>query len=59
MSMESSLARENQVLSVFDFDGTLTIHDSFIPFLRLIFGIRAFARKFARLSLTTLRCMSK
>ncbi len=31
-----------RMLSVFDFDGTLTRHDSFIPFLRFAFGNRAF-----------------
>ncbi len=29
---------KSSVLSVFDFDGTLTHHDSFIPFLRFAFG---------------------
>ena len=27
-----------KVLSVFDFDGTLTHHDSFVPFLKFAFG---------------------
>ena len=31
---------KSSVLSVFDFDGTLTHHDSFIPFLRFAFGKR-------------------
>ncbi len=35
---------KSSVLSVFDFDGTLTHHDSFIPFLRFAFGKRYFAR---------------
>ena len=34
---------KSRVLSVFDFDGTLTHHDSFIPFLRFAFGKRYFA----------------
>ena len=34
---------KSSVLSVFDFDGTLTHHDSFIPFLRFAFGKRYFA----------------
>ncbi|MFJ5157813.1 HAD family hydrolase [Pantoea sp. NPDC088449] len=59
MSMDSPLPRANQVLSVFDFDGTLTIHDSFIPFLRFSFGKRVFARKLTKLMLPTLRCMRK
>lgn len=29
-------------LSIFDFDGTLTYHDSFVPFLRFAFGNRRF-----------------
>ncbi len=33
---------QSRMLSVFDFDGTLTRHDSFIPFLRFAFGNRAF-----------------
>lgn len=48
-----------KVLSVFDFDGTLTHHDSFIPFLRFAFGKRVFARRMVRLALPTLRCMRK
>lgn len=34
-----------KTLSVFDFDGTLTYHDSFIPFLKFAFGRRKFARR--------------
>ncbi|MCZ9677424.1 HAD-IB family hydrolase, partial [Pseudomonas aeruginosa] len=30
--------REVRFLSVFDFDGTLTYRDSFVPFLRFAFG---------------------
>lgn len=43
-------------LSVFDFDGTLTKHDSFVPFLRFAFGKRVFARRMVRLALPTLKC---
>lgn len=37
-----------QQLSIFDFDGTLTWRDSFVPFLRFAFGNRRFALKMAR-----------
>jgi HAD superfamily hydrolase (TIGR01490 family) len=43
-----------KVLSVFDFDGTLTRHDSFVPFLRFAFGRRAFAMRLAKLTLSSL-----
>ncbi len=47
------------VLSVFDFDGTLTRHDSFVPFLRFAFGNRYFIRKVMKMTLPTLRCMRR
>lgn len=37
-------------LSIFDFDGTLTWRDSFVPFLRYAFGNYYFARKLMRTS---------
>lgn len=46
-------------LSVFDFDGTLTKHDSFVPFLRFAFGKRVFARRMVRLALPTLKCVGR
>lgn len=54
MSDHSSCSRK--VLSVFDFDGTLTYHDTFIPFLRFTFGKYRFSRKIIRLVLPTLQC---
>ena len=33
------------ILAVFDFDGTLTHRDSFVPFLRYAFGNYVFMRK--------------
>ncbi|STU47255.1 HAD family hydrolase [Klebsiella pneumoniae] len=48
-----------RMLSVFDFDGTLTRHDSFIPFLRFAFGNRVFSRRIVSMALPTLRCMGK
>ncbi|CAK9885509.1 MAG: hypothetical protein XXXJIFNMEKO3_01909 [Candidatus Erwinia impunctatus] len=48
-------SQTKKVLSVFDFDGTLTHHDSFIPFLRFAFGNRAFAKKMVRLTVPSLR----
>lgn len=48
-----------RMLSVFDFDGTLTRHDSFIPFLRFAFGNRVFSRRIVTMALPTLRCLGK
>lgn len=36
--------------SVFDFDGTLTYRDSFVPFLRFAFGNRVFVRRMVRMA---------
>ena len=38
-----------QVLAAFDFDGTLTYQDSFVPFLRFAFGNRLFAMRLLRM----------
>ncbi|WP_256675966.1 HAD-IB family phosphatase [Pseudomonas sp. SCB32] len=46
---------EARVLSVFDFDGTLTRHDSFIPFLWFAFGGIGFLRRLPRLVLPCLK----
>ncbi len=59
MSMDLQMHSDSKVLSVFDFDGTLTFHDSFIPFLRFAFGRRFFARRLVRMAFPTLRCMRK
>jgi len=48
-----------RMLSVFDFDGTLTRHDSFVPFLRFAFGYRTFSRRIVTMTLPALRCMGK
>ena len=42
------------MLSAFDFDGTLTYHDSFVPFLRFAFGNRLFAMRLLRMIPATL-----
>ncbi|KAF1052985.1 MAG: hypothetical protein GAK43_01648 [Stenotrophomonas maltophilia] len=47
------------VLSVFDFDGTLTRHDSFVPFLRYAFGKREFLRRLLHLVLPSLRYVAR
>lgn len=47
------------VLSVFDFDGTLTRHDSFVPFLRFAFGNRIFALKLISLAVPSLQHLAK
>lgn len=51
--------QEKQILSVFDFDGTLTYHDSFIPFLKFAFGRRQFTAKILRLVGPSLRCFRR
>ncbi|EKT53588.1 HAD family hydrolase [Providencia sneebia] len=54
--MPENINHSVNVLSVFDFDGTLTYHDSFIPFLKFAFGKYHFSRKIIRLVLPTLKC---
>lgn len=48
-----------QVLSVFDFDGTLTRHDSFVPFLLFAFGKRAFVARALRMLPACVRYLGK
>jgi HAD superfamily hydrolase (TIGR01490 family) len=50
---------EARVLSVFDFDGTLTHRDSFVPFLKFAFGQRAFSLRMARLVLPSLGYLAR
>jgi HAD superfamily hydrolase (TIGR01490 family) len=57
--MDTEASRTTQVLSVFDFDGTLTHHDSFIPFLRFAFGRRVFARRLLQLAQPAFKHMRK
>lgn len=47
------------VLSVFDFDGTLTRRDSFVPFLRFAFGNRAFAFRMISMLPAAIRYLAK
>lgn len=47
-----------RILSVFDFDGTLTRHDSFVPFLRFAFGNVFFARRMLRMIWPGLRYLA-
>ena len=49
-----SSAGRGGVLSVFDFDGTLTRHDSFLPFLWYAFGTLGFARRLPAMVLPSL-----
>lgn len=51
--------QDKKILSVFDFDGTLTRHDSFIPFLRFAFGRRRFSQKMLRLAIPSLQCFRR
>jgi len=53
------MTNKTKALSVFDFDGTLTKRDSFVPFLRFAFGKRVFARRMMRLVIPTLRCFGR
>lgn len=46
------------VLAVFDFDGTLTFSDSFVPFLKYAFGTKVFSRKLIGLLLPSLAHLS-
>ena len=57
--MLESGPRGAKVLSVFDFDGTLTRHDSFVPFLRFAFGRQEFSRKMLRLAVPGLRFLTR
>ncbi len=57
--MADKIPSNASVLSVFDFDGTLTRHDSFIPFLRFAFGRRHFSKKMLHLVVPTLRCLRR
>ena len=45
----------DKILSVFDFDGTLTHHDSFVPFLKFSFGTGAFMRRMVKMSVPGIR----
>lgn len=51
--------QNKRILSVFDFDGTLTHHDSFIPFLKFAFGRRKFSLKLVQLVGPSLRCLRR
>ncbi|MFJ7313163.1 HAD-IB family hydrolase [Pseudomonas sp. NPDC098747] len=53
--IDNSTEQQRPVLAVFDFDGTLTRHDSFVPFLKFAFGTREFNRLLLRLALPSLR----
>lgn len=53
------MTNKTNVLSVFDFDGTLTKRDSFVPFLRFAFGKRVFARRLIRLVIPTIKCIGR
>ncbi|MFJ2462825.1 HAD family hydrolase [Pseudomonas sp. NPDC087615] len=53
--IDNANALQRPVLAVFDFDGTLTRHDSFVPFLKFAFGAREFNRRLLSLALPSLR----
>jgi HAD superfamily hydrolase (TIGR01490 family) len=54
-----AVVSEKQVLSVFDFDGTLTRHDSFVPFLKFAFGTRQFNRRILHLALPSVKFLAR
>nr|WP_314264477.1 HAD family hydrolase [uncultured Moellerella sp.] len=57
--MAEDFKSSDKVLSVFDFDGTLTYHDSFIPFLKFAFGKKYFFSQLIKLVLPTLQCAGR
>lgn len=57
--MAESARQTNPTLSVFDFDGTLTHHDSFVPFLRFAFGLKRFTYKMLFMIWPSLRCLCR
>ena len=57
--MVNDVLKNRNFLSVFDFDGTLTRRDSFVPFLRYAFGKRVFARRLVKLVIPTLKCIGR
>lgn len=59
MGFDDAGGQRRQVLSVFDFDGTLTRHDSFVPFLKFAFGPREFNRRILRLALPSVRFLAR
>ncbi|SLM64189.1 MULTISPECIES: HAD family hydrolase [Dickeya] len=54
-----NIIKTSQPLAVFDFDGTLTKRDSFVPFLCFAFGKRVFARRLVRLVIPTLKFIGR
>ncbi|MBD8491931.1 HAD-IB family hydrolase [Pseudomonas syringae] len=50
---------QERLLAVFDFDGTLTRHDSFVPFLKFAFGQRTFSRRMAGMVLPSLGFLAR
>lgn len=50
---------QERLLAVFDFDGTLTRHDSFVPFLKFAFGQRTFSKRMARMVLPGLGYLAR
>lgn len=59
MELDDAGAQRRHVLSVFDFDGTLTRYDSFVPFLKFAFGTREFSRSILRFALPSVRFLAR
>lgn len=57
--MSEEIKNITPVLSVFDFDGTLTYHDSFIPFLRFAFGNTIFLGRLIQMVIPSVKCLSR
>lgn len=49
---------QKRLLAVFDFDGTITWKDSFVPFLRFSFGTPVFAARMLRMVIPSVRFMT-
>ena len=58
MTNQSPNKLSRKVLSVFDFDGTLTRHDSFVPFLKFAFGTHTFIVRMMALTVPGLRYLT-
>ncbi|MGM3175815.1 HAD family hydrolase [Dickeya lacustris] len=54
-----TIIKTSQPLAVFDFDGTLTKRDSFVPFLYFAFGKRVFTQRLVRLVIPTLKFIGR
>ena len=59
MEFDDADAQRRHVLSVFDFDGTLTRHESYVSFLKFAIGTREFSRRILRFALPSVRFLAR